>query len=137
MDERGRLPLPPRYRDAFRNGIVLSQGSPDTCVQIQTQEAFDKRAAEWMAASSMERRGRVRRRALMGRSWETKLDAQNRVLIPPPLREFARLSGTVLLVGTGELFEVWAPDEYTTEMERVDDELPANLESIQPWERER
>ena len=41
MDERGRLPLPPRYRDAFRDGIVLSQGSPDSCLRVYTEAAFD------------------------------------------------------------------------------------------------
>src|SRR5258706_15239840 len=110
MDERGRLPLPPRYRDAFRDGIVLSQGSPDRCVRISTQLAFNQQADDYTAESALHRKGRTLRRGFFGRTYDAELDKQNRVLIPAPLREYAGLVGKVLVVGTGEYLEVWAPD---------------------------
>ena len=116
MDERGRLPLPPPYRDAFRDGIVLSQGSPDRCLHLFTREAFEKRARQYTAQPATRRRGRIMRRALFPRSHEAELDRQNRVLIPPGLREYARLSGKVLVIGNGEWVELWAPDEFAAEI---------------------
>lgn len=135
MDERGRLPLPPRYRDVFREGMVLSQGSPDRCVHLHTKAAFDQRAEQWTAPPALQRKGRVMRRALFGRSWEAELDKQNRVLIPPALRTFAGLSGTVLVVGAGEWLEVWSPAEYEAEMARVDEQLEVTLESVEARDR--
>ncbi|MHB8377924.1 MAG: division/cell wall cluster transcriptional repressor MraZ [Dehalococcoidia bacterium] len=135
MDERGRLPLPPRYRDAFREGIVLSQGSPDRCLHVYTWSAFERQADQYTAESAMRRKGRVLRRALFADAYSTELDGQNRVLIPSPLREYAGLSGKVLVVGGGERLEVWSPTEYEAERARVAEELPATLESIEVRDR--
>ena len=33
MDGRGRMPVPPRFRDAFAVGAVLTQG-PDPCLRL-------------------------------------------------------------------------------------------------------
>ena len=130
MDERGRVPLPPRYRDAFRDGIVLSQGSPDRCLRLFTPAAFERQATEFTAESPMRRKGRDLRRVLFSRTLEAELDKQNRVLIPGGLREYAGLSGKVLVVGAGDWLEVWAPDAYAAEMERVDSQLEITLESV-------
>ncbi len=135
MDERGRVPLPPRYRDAFRSGVVLSQGSPDKCVRIYTQEAFDAQAAQTMAQPPLTRSGRHLRKSFFSRSYDAELDKQNRILIPGPLREYATLTGKVLVIGAGEWMEVWAPDAYAEEMARVDADLEDTLESVQTWER--
>ena len=129
MDERGRVPIPPRYRDAFRDGIVLSQASPDRCLRLYTTAAFEQQAAQYTAESSLSRNGRDLRRAFFSRCMDLELDKQNRVLIPAHMREFAALSGKVLLIGSGEWFELWAPDAYATEMTRVDQDLPDTLES--------
>lgn len=131
MDERGRVPLPPRYRDAFRNGIVLSQGSPDRCLRVYTMEEFENEAARYTVEPAMRRKGRDLRKALFSRSHEAELDKQNRVLIPAPLRQYARLEGKVLVVGTGDALEIWSPEEYDAEMERVDATIEATLESIE------
>lgn len=132
MDDRGRLPLPPLYRDAFREGLVLSQGSPDRCLCLYTLSAFHKQAADHTAEPALRRTGRVLRRSLFARSHPAELDKQNRVLIPQPLREYAGLSGKVLVVGAGEWLEIWAPDAYTAEMALVDEELQRALESVDP-----
>ena len=133
MDERGRVPLPPKYRDAFREGIVLSQGSPNPCLRVYTQSSFDAQAAEWTAPSAMRRKGRDLRK-LFSRSFEVELDKQNRILIPAALRAYAGLEGKVLVIGTGEYLEIWSPEAYAREMERVDANLEATLESIEARE---
>ena len=135
MDERGRIPLPPRYRDAFRDGIVLSQGSPDNCLRLHTPDSFEQQAADFTSESRLHRRGRDMRRALFPRTHLAELDKQNRVLVPPPLREFAGLSGRVLVVGAGECLEVWSPEAYEAEMAAVDARLERTLESIETRER--
>jgi len=131
MDERGRVPLPPRYRDVFREGIVLSQGSPDHCVRVHSRTSFTAQAMEFTAQSAMHRKGRDLRKALFPRSHFAELDKQNRVLIPGALREYAGLSAKVLVVGAGEWLEIWSPEAYAAEMARVDAELESTLESIE------
>jgi MraZ protein len=135
MDERGRVPLPPRYRDAFREGIVLSQGSPDTCLRVYTEAAFTALASEYTSESPLHRVGRDLRAVFFSRSVHAELDKQNRILIPAPLREYAGLSAKVLVVGAGEYLEIWSPPSYEAEMARVDAQLVTMLESVEPRAR--
>ena len=130
MDERGRLPLPPRYREAFRDGVVLSQGAPDRCLRVYTSEAFGSQARQRMLVPAMQRRGTVLRRALFPDSNEVDLDKQNRVLIPAKLRDYAALSGKVTVIGMGEYLEIWSPERYAEEMGRVEEELPRAMEPM-------
>ena len=134
IDERGRLPLPPRYRDAFREGIVLSQGSPDRCLRLYTQAAFDEQAAQYRAASPLQRKGRDLRKVFFSRSHTTELDKQSRILIPAALREYAGLSNKALMIGAGEWLEIWEPEAFAAEMTRVDNQLETTLESIETRE---
>ena len=129
MDERGRVPLPPKFRDEFEGGIVLCQGSPDNCIRAFTSEAFHAQARQRMAVPAMQRRGTVLRRGLFPDTYELELDRQNRVLIPMKLREYARLSGKVLVMGMGEFVEIWSPEEYTLEQGRIAEQLPDALEA--------
>jgi MraZ protein len=113
---------------------VLSQGSPDQCLRIYTQEAFEVQAAQTIAQPSLRRSGRDLRKSLFSRSLEAELDKQNRILIPGHMREYAGLSGKVLVIGAGEWLEVWAPNAYEAEMARVDADLESTLESARPPE---
>ena len=132
MDERGRLPLPPRYRDAFRDGIVLSQGSPDLCLRAYTTDAFDAQASRLLAETSLHRKGRALRMSFFSRSHNVELDKQNRILVPAPLREYAQLSAKVLVTGGGEYLEIWSPDVFQARLSDIDENLEAWMESIEP-----
>jgi MraZ protein len=130
MDERGRVPIPPRYRDAFRTGAVLSLGSPSPCVRVYTQEAFESMASEATVPSTMSQKGRDLRLALFARSHAAEPDQQGRLLIPRELREAAGLSGKVFVVGAGECLQVWSPAALAREMDRIEATLPATMESV-------
>ena len=115
MDERGRVPLPPRYRDAFARGAVLSQG-PDPCLRLFTAESFEEQAALYTSEPATERTGRITRRAFFARSFSVELDRQGRILLPGPLRAYAALEGNVVVVGAGEWLEIWNPERFDAEM---------------------
>jgi MraZ protein len=130
MDERGRVPLPPKHRDAFRGGIVLSQGSPDRCIRLYPQQAYDEKAAEVLSVSSWLDEGRDLRRMFFSRTLDTQLDPQNRVMVPAWMREYASLESRVKLVGAGECLELWAPEAYDADMERIESTMRGTLTAI-------
>jgi len=51
-------------------------------------------------------------RFLYSRATECPLDKQGRILIPPPLREYAGLDGDTIVVGIENKFEVWNPGKW-------------------------
>jgi MraZ protein len=135
MDERGRVPLPPKHREAYRAGIVLGQGSPDRCIRVYTQDAFDTQSAQITDVSSWLEEGRDLRRMFFSRTFDTQLDPQNRVLVPGWMREYAGLSNKVLLVGAGEWMELWAPEAYETDIERIGGSLRSTLVALSERQR--
>ncbi len=107
MDERGRVPIPPRFRDAFLTGVILTQGAPDKCVRIYPQSGFEEKADLYMAEPVTRRIGRVMRRSFFSTAYPAEVDRQGRVLVPPQLRRWASLEGEVVVVGIGDGIEIW------------------------------
>lgn len=132
MDGRGRVPLPPRYRDVLVLGAVLSQGSPEPCLRLYTAESFEQQAALYTSEPATRRAGRITRHAFFARSFSVELDRQGRILVPGPLRVYAALEGNVVVVGAGEWLEIWNPERFEAEMAVVDDQLESTLESMEP-----
>jgi len=131
IDGRGRMPIPARYRDAFGEGIVLVQ-SPDGCIDIYTPSGYDAWASYLIKERPNRQRSRRLRRGFFGRSIDTDVDRQGRILVPAFLRQHADLSGAVLIVGRGECLEVWNPRRWEAEAALVDEEYEAALESMEP-----
>lgn len=132
MDERGRVPVPPRYRDALARGAVLSQGSPDPCLRLYTAESHEAQAKLYTSESAIRRAGRITRHAFFTRSFPVELDRQGRVLVPGPLRAFAGLEGNVVVAGVGEWLEIWNPERFDAWDAVVDEALEETLESVEP-----
>jgi MraZ protein len=112
MDERGRIPMPPRFREALMQGVILTQGAPDRCIRAYPADSFEQQASQYLAAPITTRSGRVMRRAFFSGSYQSEMDKQGRVLIPPVLRQFAGLDGAVVIVGTGEGMEIWNATDF-------------------------
>ena len=106
LDVKGRMTIPTRYRDellARSQGALALVESDDGCLLLMAQSLW----AEKVALFSSDERDAERRRVWMGLSDTPEMDAQGRVLINPVLREGAHIQRDVILLGVGELFEIW------------------------------
>jgi MraZ protein len=112
MDDRGRLPMPPRFRGDLKSGMVLTQGTPDACVRVYANSRFEELAAEIMQEPMTTEAGRIMRRSFFGAAFATELDAQGRVLVPPALRRWANLSTDVVVTGIGDALEIWNKTDF-------------------------
>ena len=129
MDERGRVPMPPRFREALMQGIILTQGAPDRCIRAYPADSFEQQAAQYLSEPITTRTGRVMRRAFFSGSYQSELDRQGRVLIPPVLRQWARLDGQVVVVGTGEGMEIWNAADFEAALAGEEPEFRQTLGS--------
>jgi MraZ protein len=119
MDDRGRVPLPPRYRDLFAHGGMLNQG-PDPCLRLFTVESFEDQAQLYTSTAAIEDTGRMTRRAFFANSFSVELDKQGRILIPAPLRAYAQLEGSVIVSGAGEWLEIWSSEQFEIGMTQAE-----------------
>jgi len=129
MDERGRIPMPPRYRDALMQGIILTQGTPDHCIRAYPGDAFDEQAQLYMNEPVTTRNGRVMRRAFFSGAYPAELDRAGRVLIPPTLRQWANLETQVVIVGTGEGLEIWNAGDFESAIGAEESTFLQSMES--------
>ena len=108
IDDRGRVSLPARYRNEFANGIVLLV-SEDGCIEVYTEAGFNEVASHTAVKPPTTREGRRARRGFYSDSYDTELDRQGRILIPPLLRQQAAVDGGVVIAGRKECLEIWNP----------------------------
>jgi MraZ protein len=132
MDGRGRVPVPPRYRDLLTRGAVISQGSPDLCLRLYTVEGFERLGAIFMSQPVTRKAGRIARESYFGRAFPVDVDRQGRVLIPASLRAHAGLENSVIMIGAGEWLNIWSPEHFDEEMKLVDERLEDTLEAMEP-----
>jgi MraZ protein len=124
LDDRGRVAIPAKYRDQFPNNLAVITPSPEGCLQVFPEAAFQRLSEEiaTMPATSIE--GRRRRRAFSSQAFDAELDRQGRILIPARLRESAGLNGNVTIVGNHESLEIWEPARWQRELENIDEASP-------------
>ncbi len=111
LDERGRMPIPARFKDAFDLGAVLSRRPGAPCVIVYTLDSFEK-AREDIELLDDDPIGQEARRDFWEFAFEQKKDGQNRITIEQPLRDWAGLGKDLLVLGAGEFLEIWDVDEW-------------------------
>lgn len=140
LDAKGRISMPAKHRDRLIErcgGHLVVTVDRDGCLLIYPLPDWEEVEAKLVRLSSTNKRARGLKRLLMGHAEELDLDGSGRVLLPAPLREFAKLDKHVVLVGQGNKFELWDEptwhrlrDEWLAEDEGEDGELPGDLESL-------
>ncbi|HRJ51658.1 MAG TPA: division/cell wall cluster transcriptional repressor MraZ [Candidatus Thiothrix moscowensis] len=116
VDTKGRLAMPTKYRDVIAEiaggQIVITVDHTDKCLLVYPMDQWVKVEKTLMSLPNMNRRVRNMQRLILGYAAELELDAQGRVLLPAPLREYAGLDKRVVLVGQANKFELWDADGW-------------------------
>jgi MraZ protein len=130
LDAKHRLTIPAKFRGALSNGVVLAPshevetGAPRT-VAIWTPDAYDEFTQSSLAGlNPFSPKARELKRFFFNASFDTELDAANRVMIPIPLLDYAGLGKEVVVTGSGECLEVWDRTRYAHNFEEVLTRIP-------------
>lgn len=110
LDDKGRMSLPSRYRDRLQavcGGELVLTVDPDYCLLVYPQPAWEEIQAKLQSLSSFNPKTRGLQRLLIGYATDVPMDNSGRILVPAPLREFARIERKVVLVGQANKFELW------------------------------
>ncbi len=110
LDAKGRLAIPSRHRDALTSGgdpALVITADPSRCLLVYPRATWEPIQARLKSLSSFDERIRGLQRLLVGHADDVEIDAAGRILVPPALRQYARLDKNVVLVGQGRRFELW------------------------------
>jgi len=106
IDDKGRVPIPPRYRNALKDGLILTVGA-EKCITAYTVTEFKKLSSSLTGSSITRSKMRRLSRALFATAFVTRIDGQGRVALPAPLREHAQIVDEIVIVGLNTNLEIW------------------------------
>lgn len=106
LDEKGRMPFPPRFRPSFKDGIIVAPGQ-EKCLSLYTLAEWKKMADRLEAGGLAPSKLRKINRALFATAFHTTIDAQGRINLPTTLRKYAGLSADIIVAGANNYIEVW------------------------------
>jgi len=109
IDDRNRMIIPAKYREAFKGGCVLARGF-DTCLYIYTREDWEVLVTKFAKISQVDRDMRRFMREFFSNAEECVPDKQNRILIPQNLKKYAKIEKDLVTMGVMDKVEVWSKE---------------------------
>src|SRR4030042_1885755 len=98
IDEKGRVPVPPKFRGALKDGVVLTPGA-ERCLTLYTVLDWKKLSSRLTGSGLSRSKMRRLNRALFSTAFTTRIDGQGRIPVPAPLREHASITDDVVIAG--------------------------------------
>jgi MraZ protein len=129
LDDRGRVAIPAKYRAEFPNNLAVVTPTPEGCLQVFPEAAFQEMSEELASVPATTRDGRRVRRRFDAQAFDAELDRQGRILIPARLRELAGLDGSVVVAGNRECLEIWNPARWERELAEAEAASPEGQRS--------
>lgn len=131
LDEKGRFPLPPRFRSQLKDGLIALPGV-ERCVLIFPLAEWQK-IAQTLTSRSGINKSKQRRlsRAIFGSASHLQLDGQGRIALPSSLRDYAGIQDEVTVVGLNTYIEVWDRSLWQQEKSLSWEEMWLNIESLE------
>jgi MraZ protein len=130
IDDKGRIIIPSRFRDQIKNnghnGVMLSR--MDNCLVGYTFDEWNKIEKRILSLAEKSQSMRRFRRVFVGGAHECTGDKQDRILIPPALRQYAHLEKELVIVGVLDHFEIWSRENW--EQENLDLEKDMQEEDV-------
>ncbi len=119
VDEKNRLTLPSKFRQAFVDGVVVTRGM-DGCLYAYTRADFERLVASLGSLDPLSREGRVMQRFFFSGAAEAEIDKQGRINLPASLIESARLDREVVVAGVYDHVEIWDRAAWREHLKEVE-----------------
>jgi MraZ protein len=119
LDDKNRLTLPAKFRDAFAGGVVVTRGM-DGCLYAYSREDFAGLVERMRTLDQLRRESRVIQRHFFSGASDADPDKQGRIMIPAALLSSAGLSREVVVAGVYDHIEIWDRATWRTHLEEVE-----------------
>jgi MraZ protein len=133
VDEKGRVPVPPKFRKELRENVVLTPGV-ERCITCYPLPEWKKLAATLTGGSVTRSKLRKLNRAIFATAFHLNIDGQGRVALPTQLREYADIGGEAIIAGANTYFEIWNKEQWMTEKAISQEQAWQIIESLETRE---
>lgn len=110
LDAKGRMNIPVKLREELGISFVISKTIGSECLKVYSQEEWKNLIEKINAMPSVKTQSI--KRFLFGSAFEVTADKQGRISVPQSLREYAKLTADVVVVGLEGNAEIWDKAEW-------------------------
>lgn len=125
IDAKGRVIIPARFRDTIkienRKGVMVT--TFDDALVAYPYDEWENVENKILSLAKTSDTMRRFRRVFIGGAFDCACDKQDRILIPPSLREYAGLQKEIVLVGVLKMFEIWSRERWDTEHAKMGEDM--------------
>ncbi len=130
IDEKGRVPIPPKFKGELKEGVVLMPGV-ERCILLYTWAEWKKLAAQLTTGSVTRSKLRKLNRAIFATAFRLEIDGQHRIALPVPLLEYAEFEDEVVVVGANNYLELWNKEQWEAEKAISQEQAWQIIESLE------
>jgi MraZ protein len=118
MDAKGRIAFPIRLRSQIPEGGTLTVAAED-CLTFYPADLWHDVERELVDLDPLNPDARDTKRQIFGSAEDATFDRQGRIAIPGHLREHAGLAKEVVVIGVGDLIELWDAVTWQERHDRI------------------
>ena len=126
IDEKCRMRMPSKLKNELGDGFIITKGT-NNCLFAFTKEKFQELYEKLSALPIFDATLAKPARMVLASAFETEEDNQGRILIAKELRDYAKISKNIVLVGMGSRVEIWAEEEWNN---YSDDDFTENSKAL-------
>ena len=130
VDEKGRVPVPPKFRRELKDGLVLAAG-PEECIVAYGIAEWGKLAESLTTGGLAPSKIRRLNRAVFASAFSLTLDGQGRVALPAPLRNATQIGDEVVIAGANTFFELWNKELWEAEKSAAREQTWQTIEGLE------
>lgn len=122
VDKKGRVFVPAKFREDLGESFIICKAiAKKPCLCIYPFAEWEKLVAKISLLANAQ--AAELKRFLFDGAFNVEFDAQGRIVIPPSLREYAKLDASAHLIGMNSFIELWSSELWA-------EESKYNLEAI-------
>ncbi|KEF33792.1 cell division protein MraZ [Deinococcus sp. RL] len=123
IDDKGRLVMPPAFREFVEDGMILTRGM-EGCLYVFPLASWRRVEEQLEGLPLTDAASRAFVRFFYSGASKARLDNQSRVSVPLALRSFAGLESDVIVAGAPGRLELWTPARWEAAIAAVQQDPP-------------
>jgi MraZ protein len=130
VDEKGRVPIPPKFRNELLDGVVLTAGI-EKCINAYPLAEWTKLADSLTTGPITRSKLRRLNRAIFAAAFSLNIDGQGRLALPSQLKEYAEIKDETVVAGVNNYFELWNKQRWAEEKATSREQAWQIMESLE------